>query len=335
MSAASAFGQPRFRIGAVIAIAVAAGLVAWLVLRDDGSSSSAHAQTPTSSATATTARKLATLAATVGHPIFWLGPKRGFTYELTRTSDGKVYVRYLPAGVDVGAGKPYLTVATYPFTGAFAAIQKEAAVKGAVTASLRHHGLAVLDAGYPESTHIAYPNVNYQVEVYDPTPAKAMQLVSAISYLGRLTASQSTGATGGAGPTAASVADLKTHATALGRPIYWAGPKRGYTYELTDTSNGRIFVRYLPPGIKPGDPRPLYMTVATYPFPGAYAALAKTAKGTGTIKLAHRGIGVVDGAYPKSIHLAYPGSDYQIEVYDPSPSAGRKLVASGAIAPVP
>ena len=37
---------------------------------------------------------------------------------------------------------------------------------------------------------------------------------------------------------------------------------------------------------------------------------------------------------PKSIHIAYPRANYQIEVYDPSPSTGRKLVASGAISPV-
>jgi hypothetical protein len=334
MSTTSALRQPRFRIGAVIAIAVAAGLVAWLLLRNNGSPSSAQTHTSSAAAAATTPQKLASLARSVQHPIFWLGPKHGFTYELTKTPNGKIYVRYLPHGVKVGASKPYLTVATYPFPGAFAAVQKEASAKGAVTTKLTHGGLAVLDAGYPESTHVAFPKLNYQVEVYDPTPAKALQFVSALTYLGRLAAHPAT-TPARAGPTAASVADLKAHATALGHPIYWAGPKRGYTYEFTDTSNGRVFVRYLPPGVKPGDPRPRFVTVATYPFPGAYEALRKTVKGQATIKLAHGGIGVVDGAYPKSIHIAYPGSDYQIEVYDPSPSAGRRLVASGAVAPVP
>ena len=61
---------------------------------------------------------------------------------------------------------------------------------------------------------------------------------------------------------------------------------------------------------------------------------ASSAGDAATIRLADGGIGVVDGTYPKSIHLAYPGMSYQIEVYDPSPSAGRELVASGAIAPV-
>ncbi len=96
-----------------------------------------------------------------------------------------------------------------------------------------------------------------------------------------------------------------------------------------------MFIRYLPPGTKVGDPRAGFLTVATYPFPGAYAAVARTAKGAAKIGLAHGGVAVVDGAYPKSIHLAFPGVSYQVEVFDPSPSTGRKLVASGTIRPVP
>ena len=333
MSTTSVIRHPRVRIGAVIAVAVAAGLIAWLVLRGNGGSSGDQTRTSSSRAEAVTAQQLTKLAATLQHPIFWLGPKHGFTYELTKTTNGKIYVRYLPAGVKVGSSKPYLTVATYPFPGAFAAIQNQASTKGAVMTRLADRGLALLDTGYPESTHVAYPNVNYQVEVYDPTPARAFQLASGLTYLGRLrwhpAAKQAS-----TGPTAASVAGLKAHARALGHRIYWAGPRRGYTYELTDASNKRVFVRYLPAGVKVGASKP-YLTVATYPFPGALAALERTAKGEATIKLAHGGIGVVDKAYPTSIHIAYPGSNYQIEVYDPSPSAGRRLVASGAIAPVP
>ena len=183
--------RPQFRLGAVIAIAIAAGLVAWLLLRGNGDPSSNPAQV--AGATATTRSELAGLAATVQHPIFWLGPRRGFTYELTQTSSGQIYVRYLPDGVDVGADTPHLTVVTYPFPYAYRAIRKKAAAKGAVTARLARGGLAVLDNGYPQSAHIAYPGVNYQVEVYDPTPARAMQLVSSggLRHVGRLKASPS------------------------------------------------------------------------------------------------------------------------------------------------
>jgi len=331
----------------VVAIAVVAGFVAWLALRGGSSSSAPPEQSAPNGAAAVTAAKLRNLAASVKHPIFWLGPKPGYTYELTKTPSGKIYVRYLPAGAEIGADKPYLTVATYPFPGAFPAIKKSAAAKGAVSARLAHGGLAILDEGYPESVHLAYPGVDYQVEVYDPTPARAMQLVSAgqLTNFGSLTASppppaattttaSATPTAAGTGPTAASVGDLQSLATKLGHPIYWAGPKRGYTYELTETSTGKVFIRYLPSGVEVGDPKASYLTVATYPFRNAYSALEKAAGGANKIQLARGGIGIVDAGYPKSVHVAYPGVNYQVEVFNPSPAASRKLVASGAIAPV-
>ena len=76
-----------------------------------------------------------------------------------------------------------------------------------------------------------------------------------------------------------------------------------------------------------------YLTVATYPFQGAFAALQALTKQKGVHKLtlAGGGIALVDSSDPKSIHLAFPSVDYQIEVFDPSPAAVRKLVTSGHI----
>ena len=69
---------------------------------------------------------------------------------MTRTHDDQVYLRYLPPGVPVGAKTPHLTVATYPFTGAFTAILALAKQKGAVTIKLDNGGRAVIDHHQPE-----------------------------------------------------------------------------------------------------------------------------------------------------------------------------------------
>jgi hypothetical protein len=144
-----------------------------------------------------------------------------------------------------------------------------------------------------------------------------------------------TPAPAGSQPSAATVPLLEAFAARLGHPIYWAGPRPGYTYELTQTADGRVFIRYLPSGVGIGDPRPDFLTVATYPFPGAFTTVKRTSGGAVVLKLAHGGIAVVDTRYPKSIHLAYPGTDYQVEVFDPSPAGGRALVATGRITQVP
>ena len=114
----------------------------------------------------------------LGHPLYWLGRKPGVTYELTQTDAGAVFVRYLPSGVAPGVNRPHLTVATYPFPGAFAALRRTAAQNPTGTIRLSGGGLAVVDAGYPNSIHVAYPGVPYQVEVFAPSPARARAVVS-------------------------------------------------------------------------------------------------------------------------------------------------------------
>ena len=159
----------RVRIGAIIALAVASGVVVWLVVQNNGGSSTPRAQAHGNQPVAASRHRLRVLAASLGHPIFWLGPEPGYTYELTQTQNGKIYIRYLPHGVRVGSAKPYLTVATYPFPGAFPAIQRLTQARGA---------LAVVDGQYPKSIHLAYPGSNFQVEVYDPLPSTTRKIVA-------------------------------------------------------------------------------------------------------------------------------------------------------------
>jgi hypothetical protein len=171
---------PHVRLGAVLALALAAAFVVWLVVRDDGNSSTATpstiahpaAATPKTAGTgpvAESAQGLKAFAAAIGHPVYWAGPKLGSTYELTQTNTGRVYVRYLPAGVQVGVKKPFLTVATYPFPKAFAALKALAKHQGGAI-KLAGGGIALVDKAYPKSIHLAYPGSDYEVEVFSPSP---------------------------------------------------------------------------------------------------------------------------------------------------------------------
>ena len=69
------------------------------------------------------------------------------------------------------------------------------------------------------------------------------------------------------GPKLVSQAQLEDFAGTLDHPLYWAGPKQGYSLELTRTSGGKIFLRYLPKGVAAGDSRPEFLTVGTYAGP--------------------------------------------------------------------
>ena len=317
-----------FRIVAVLVLVVIAGAVAYFALRGNGGSS---ASPPSSSAHAVTQAQLATLASSLGHPIFWVGPRAGMTYELTQSANGDIAIRYLPKGVAVGSGTPYLTVATYPFQDAYAALQVVGKQSGATPVTLPKGGLAVVSSSHPDNIHAAYPFVDYQAEVFDPTAGAAESLVAN----GKLTTIGNLDAGSAPHPVAASLGNLKSLAASLKHPVYWAGVKKGYTYELTQNSSGQVFVRYLPKGVAVGSSNP-YLTVATYPFQGAYAALLALTKQKGAhiLRLKGGAIALTDSKDPKSIHLAFPKVNLQIEVFDPTASVTRNLVTSGHIVSV-
>jgi hypothetical protein len=142
--------------------------------------------------------------------------------------------------------------------------------------------------------------------------------------------------TASATPSSASQVELTKLATTLQHPIYWAGPKAGYTYELTKTSKGNVFVRYLPPGVKVGDSRADFVTVGTYPQTNPMRSIssALSRKGTTRFTAPSGGVAVQDGAHPTSVYLAYPHSSLLLEVFAPSPAAARAVVKSGAIGPL-
>jgi hypothetical protein len=314
---------------AVVLLGALIGIAIGLYLHDGGAP---NTKRPRVSAASTSA--LSSWVATVGHPVYWAGPERGYRYELTHTTDGRIYIRYLPAGVAVGSSAPdYLTVGTYPVKNALSTVRAIGSKSGGSLIKLSAGGLAAVDPDHPLSTYIAYPGAGYEVEVYDPSPGAARQLVTsgAVGPVG----SGATASVTPVKPTAASIQDLRALAASSGHAIYWAGKQTGTTYELSELSGGGIFVRYLPAGVKAGDPRP-FPTVATYPVRGAYAAVRQIAlrPGATSIKVSNGGIAVTDPAHPNSVYLAYPRADVEVEVFDPSAGHAHQLVSSGAIVPV-
>ncbi|HEX2293545.1 MAG TPA: hypothetical protein VHH55_09535 [Gaiellaceae bacterium] len=168
--------SPQFRLGAVVAVALLAFLTGWIVMnRDDAPTSAAPG-----AATAASEDELRSVAKSSPHPVYWAGPKEGHTYELTKTSDGRVYVRYLPEGTEVGDPRGrFLTIGTYPRQRAFAELQRAARAEGAVSLKVGRDGLAVFSEARPTSVYLGYPKASYQVEVFHPSPDEARRLALA------------------------------------------------------------------------------------------------------------------------------------------------------------
>jgi len=174
------------RIGAVIAIAAVAAFLVWFfAIRDtddSGSDSGGVGQTAQNKLgpVAATAADISDLAKKNGQPVYWAGDQPGTSeIELTQTADGNVYVRYLTGEASIGTPKPsYLTVGTYPFGNAIHALDTIAKQPGAQTFNVPNDGLAVQNRSSPTSVYVAYPDEKaYEIEVYDPDPDKARELV--------------------------------------------------------------------------------------------------------------------------------------------------------------
>jgi hypothetical protein len=135
------------------------------------------------------------------------------------------------------------------------------------------------------------------------------------------------------GPTEVTADELR--ALAEKQTIYWSGEIPDTKLELTVTDSGNVFVRYLPEDAEIGTTRPA-LTVSTYPAASAYELLQAEAQKTGapTEQLEGGGLVMVDKKAPTNVYLAYPGSDFQVEVYDHSPDESLGRIMTGDVEPV-
>jgi hypothetical protein len=318
--ASGSLGSHLIRRAGLAALLVVAAVVVWILVgKDDDAERTRAAGVSLSQLTA--------VAGTVPHPVYWAGPARGNRYELTKTPDGRIYIRYLSSGAEVGNSRPqYRTIGTYPQKNAFATLRAAAKAQGVPQVKLAKGGRAFQDKNRPTSVYVAYPGSDYQIEVFDRSPSQALALVRS----GQVAAVPVPGAR------LATTRQLKVVASEVGHPIWWAGPVAKRRYELTQTKNGRIYVRYLPAGIAPGDRRADYVSVGTYPQENALATLrAAAARNRSTpFSVGGGGLAYVDQQRPTSAYVAYPGRNFQIEVFTPAAKQTLELVKSGEVKPL-
>ena len=115
----------------------------------------------------------------LGVDVYWAGPVKDAKYTLAVPADGQAYVRYLPDGQGIEDTKPnFVVIATYTTTDAFTATQAAGNTTNGVT-FVNTEGAAVdYNKDTPTNVYVAYPNLNYQIEVFHPTAATALEIAS-------------------------------------------------------------------------------------------------------------------------------------------------------------
>lgn len=168
------------RTSAVVAVALAAGLLVWLLLIKGGGSDSSTTTVEESAASKTVKvvpeSGLLKAMKGVGYPVYWAGPRLGTEYEVQRVP-GRTYVRYLPEGEEAESKKPFLTVGSYEDPEALDSIRELGQKSGAILVKIAGGASAYAEGPKATSAYLAFPEVEVQVEVYDPKPGQALQLV--------------------------------------------------------------------------------------------------------------------------------------------------------------
>jgi len=165
----------RLRWG-VVALAVIVGVIAWVASRGDDGDGSEPAPAGFEAKVVSEA-ELEDIAASAGHPVYWAGPIKGKELEATESADGDVQVSYLDAGAEAGGGSSgLLTIGSYPLPDPSSALEGFAERKGSIVRHASDGRKVVTSTEAPTSVYFTSPDNSVQVEVYDPSPARAMSL---------------------------------------------------------------------------------------------------------------------------------------------------------------
>lgn len=160
--------------GGVVAAAILVALVAWLASRDSGNGSSAPAEV---GPRIVSAAGLGEAAATLGQPVYWAGAMPGTELALSELPEGGTQVRYLPQGTEPKqASSKVLIVGSYPLADPKGSLAGFAQRPGAIVRHASDGREVISSEERPTSVYFASPDDSVQVEVYDPSPRRAMSL---------------------------------------------------------------------------------------------------------------------------------------------------------------
>lgn len=151
---------------------VLAGLILWLIVDGNDSPGSGEAEI-------VSAEQLQTAAAEQSTPVYWAGEQPGTELELSRDGSDRTYVRYLTGGADAGDERAdFLTVGTYAQANPVATLHRQGQEPGAVLSKAPGNATVYYSRTESGSVYLAYPGVPAEIEVYDPSFKRALQLVN-------------------------------------------------------------------------------------------------------------------------------------------------------------
>jgi hypothetical protein len=174
-------GSPKIILLMLLSALISSG-VTYAVTNNSSSAPTASSTTLTeviSGKVALTEAELIAAVKELGADVYWAGPVKGAKYTLAVPADGQAYVRYLPEGQGIDDTKPnYVVIATYTTTDAFTATQAAGNTSNGVSFISASGAAIYYSKDTPTNVYVAYPNLNFQVEIFNPIAATALEIAS-------------------------------------------------------------------------------------------------------------------------------------------------------------
>lgn len=171
----------KFAIRAVIASALTASLltggVAYFVVSVTGSQISEAGATL--GQIALTEAQLRDQVISKKLTAYWVGPVPNAKYSLISNANGQVFVRYLLDGKGLeDTNATYRVIATYPQTDAFSITKAAGNQPNAISFTNVDGAQVFYSKSYAANVYVAYPDVPYEIEIFDPKDGGALSLAT-------------------------------------------------------------------------------------------------------------------------------------------------------------
>ncbi len=168
-------GRHPLQILLIVLVVLLAVAVAWALI--GGGSDDGGAEGEAGEARIVSAAELSDIASSSDAPIYWAGERPGAELEYDEGAGARVYVRYLTGDAEAGDPAPaYLTIATYPLADPVEALRANAKRTNTRVQTAKGGAVVWVNPDRPQSVYLAESGAEYQVEVYDPLPRRALQV---------------------------------------------------------------------------------------------------------------------------------------------------------------
>ena len=156
--------------GAVVVVIVAA-IIAFVVGGDDSKNSSSNGSTnEVTQQVGLNADGLKTAVTALGRKVYWAGDEADNQYVLQTLANGQTTVRYIPKGGDPNEAQAiYRVMGSYPIKDAFGVTTKAGQAEGSVLITNADGSIVVYNKAKLSNVYVAFPGVDVQVEIYDPS----------------------------------------------------------------------------------------------------------------------------------------------------------------------